>query len=57
MQPLSPPLRNKLENTVKAARDVAEAAARAAVEQLGVQLKDKPSYLDEDQAQLRIRLR
>jgi hypothetical protein len=50
-------LRNKLENTVKAARDVAEEAARAAVEQLGVQLKEKPAYLDNDQAQLRIRLR
>jgi len=57
MQSLSTPLRNKLENTVKNARDVAEDAARAAVEQLGVQLKDKPAYLDEEQAQLRIRLR
>ena len=57
MQPLSTPLRNKLENTVKNARDVAEDAARAAIEQLGVQLKDKPSYLDEEQIQFRKRLR
>lgn len=57
MQSLSTPLRNKLENTVKNARDVAEDAARAAVEQLGVQLKEKPAYIDGEQAHLRIRLR
>ena len=57
MQPLATPLRNKLENTVKTARDVAEDAARAAIEQLGVQLKDKPAYLDDEQGQLRVRLR
>lgn len=57
MQSLSTPLRNKLENTVKAARDVAEDAARAAIEQLGIQLRDKPAYLDDEQAQLRVRLR
>lgn len=57
MQSLSTPLRNKLENTVKAARDVAEDAARAAIEQLGIQLKDKPTHLDDEQVQLRIRLR
>ena len=57
MQPLGTSLRNKLENTVKAARDVAEEAARAAVEQLGVQVKDKPTYLNDEQDQLRVRLR
>lgn len=57
MQSLSTPLRNKLENTVKVARDVAEDAARAAIEQLGIQLKDKPTYLDDEQSQLRVRLR
>lgn len=57
MQPLNTTLRNKLENTVKAAREVAEDAARAAAEQLGVPLKDKPAYLDDEQTQLRVRLR
>jgi len=36
MQPLEKSLRNSLERTLTAARDIAEAAARAALEQLGV---------------------
>lgn len=57
MKTLTVPLRNKLENTVKAARDVAEEAAKAAVEQIGVHLKEKPTWLDNEQARLRVRLR
>ena len=41
MLPLDKDLRNKLERTVKAARQMAETAAQAAVEQLGVG-HDKP---------------
>jgi len=36
MQPLEKSLRNKLEKTIKNARDIAEDAARVALEQLGV---------------------
>ena len=36
MQPLDKALRNKLESSVKSARDIAEDAAKAALEQLGV---------------------
>ena len=36
MKPLEKTLRNQLEDTVKEARDVAELAARVALEQLGV---------------------
>lgn len=36
MQPLDKTLRNRLERTIKDARDIAEDAARAALEQLGV---------------------
>ena len=36
MQPLDKPLRNELEKTVKSARDIAENAAKACLEQLGV---------------------
>ena len=36
MQPLEKSLRIKLERTVREARDIAEAAARASLEQLGV---------------------
>ena len=35
MQPLDKTLRNRLERTIKDARDIAEDAARAALEQLG----------------------
>ncbi len=36
MKPLEKTLRNRLERAIKEARDVAESAARAALEQLGV---------------------
>jgi hypothetical protein len=47
--PLSKPLRSQLENTVKAARDVAEKAALAALHQLGVGDARLPEHLDESQ--------
>ena len=57
MQALDKDLRSALEKTVKAARTVAEAAAHAAVEQLGVG-HDKPeTFLSNDEKALRNRLR
>jgi len=56
-QPLAKPLRGQLEATVKAARDVAERAARAALTQLAVGEGKPPEYLDEDAKALRRRLR
>lgn len=57
MLPLDKDLRNKLERTVKAARQMAETAAQAAVEQLGVG-HDKPeTFLSNEQKILRNRLR
>lgn len=57
MSTLAKPLRTQLENTVKAARDVAETAARAALQQLAVGDGKAPDYLSEDQRALRRRLR
>ena len=57
LQPLDKKLRSQLENTVKKARDIAEEAALAVLEQLGVGEKAKPSYLDDKQQNLRVRLR
>lgn len=57
MQPLEKTLRNKLELTVKNARDIAEVAARAALEQLGVGEASPFAYLSEDQKVLRRKLR
>jgi hypothetical protein len=56
-QPLPKPLRTQLENTVKAARDVAESAARAALAQLAVADDKVPDYLSEPQRILRRKLR
>ena len=56
-QPLEKSLRSKLENTVKAARELAEGAAKAVIEQLGVGQLKPPAYLDENQKALRRRLR
>ena len=57
MQALDKDLRGALEKTVKAARAVAETAARAAVDQLGVG-NDKPeAFLDDGEKALRNRLR
>lgn len=55
--PLSKPLRSQLENTVKAARDVAEKAALAALHQLGAGDARLPEHLDEARKALRRRLR
>ncbi|MGA0586603.1 Eco57I restriction-modification methylase domain-containing protein [Dyella sp. KRB-257] len=57
MQALNKDLRGALEKTVKAARSVAEAAAHAAVDQLGVG-HDKPeAFLSDAEKALRNRLR
>jgi hypothetical protein len=57
MQALDKDLRSALEKTVKAARTVAETAAYAAVDQLGVG-HDKPeAFLDDGEKALRNRLR
>ena len=55
--PLPKPLRTQLENTVKAARDAAESAARAALAQLAVADAKAPDYLNEVQRVLRRKLR
>ena len=57
MIPLEKQLRSKLENTVKEARDIAEAGAVAALQQLGVGLKEADAHLSEAEKDLRRRLR
>jgi very-short-patch-repair endonuclease len=57
MLPLDKVLRNKLERTVKEARDVAEAAGRAGLEQLGVGEPGPYGHLSEQERALRRRLR
>ncbi len=57
MEYLSKPLRRALENTVVDAREVAETAAQAVLQQLGVGEPKAPAYLDGDQQALRRRLR
>jgi hypothetical protein len=56
MQSLAPDLRSTLESTVKDAREVAETGANAPLNQLGVGNREKPDYLDEEQAELRRRV-
>ena len=56
MQPLEKTLRSKLERTVREARDIAEAAARASVEQLGVGVPTTFSYLSQEERDLRKKL-
>lgn len=56
-QPLAKPLRTQLENTVKAAREVAEKGARAALAQLAVAEGRAPDYLSDEHKSLRRRLR
>ena len=56
-QPLPKPQRTQLENTVKAAREVAEKGARAALAQLAVAEGRAPDYLSDDHKALRRRLR
>lgn len=57
MLPLDKSLRNRLERTIKDARDIAEAAARASLEQLGVGVASAFSHLSEDERELRRKLR
>ena len=57
MQPLEKSLRNRLERIVKEARDIAESAARASLEQLGVGEASPYSHLSEVDKDLRRKLR
>ncbi|MFM8748685.1 MAG: SAM-dependent methyltransferase, partial [Rhabdaerophilum sp.] len=57
MASLDRTLRKDLERTVKAARRVAEAGARKAIEQLGVGEAEAPKHLTAEQRALRNRLR
>ena len=57
MQPLDKTLRNRLERTVKDARDIAETAARATLEELGVGEASPFAHLSEQNRELRRRLR
>ena len=57
MQPLEKTTRNQLERTVKQAREVAETAARAALEQLGVGEAAPFAHLSDQERELRRRLR
>ena len=57
MLPLDKSLRNRLERTIKDARDIAEAAARASLEQLGVGVASAFNHLSEDERELRRKLR
>jgi len=57
MQPLEKSLRSKLEHVVREARDIAEAAARASLEQLGVGEAKPRSYLNDDERMLGAKLR
>ena len=57
MEPLEKSLRSKLENTIKEAREVAEAGTFAALRQLGVGQASADDHLSEEQKDLRRRLR
>ena len=57
MQTLSRELRRNLENTVRKARQVAEAGTRQALEQLTVGEKDAGTHLSTEQKSLRTKLR
>jgi len=57
MQPLEKSLRSKLERVVREARDIAEAAASASLEQLGVGEAKPRSYLNEGERKLGAKLR
>ncbi|MBR4984890.1 MAG: N-6 DNA methylase, partial [Proteobacteria bacterium] len=57
MQHLDRTLRNQLEAAINEAREIAEKAARAALEQLGVQEAAPYDFLDEDARKLRRKLR
>src|SRR5947209_1229770 len=57
MRALDSNLRKQLETAVLAARRAAESASRAALDGLGVFLRDKPRHLDTEQAAMRNGLR
>ena len=57
MQPLEKELRTNLERTVKTAREVAEGAARSALEHLGVGESNPFGHLNDEERDLRRRLR
>lgn len=57
MPSLEKSLRNQLERTVKDARDIAEAGAKAALEAMGVGEAGPPSHLNDEDRDLRRRLR
>jgi hypothetical protein len=57
MLPLDKSLRNRLEKSIKEARDIAEEAARAALDQLGVKEAMAFEYLTLDERLLRRKLR
>ena len=57
MQPLDRSSRNRLERTIKDARDISETAARAAMEQLGLCEPSPYPHLNESDRDLRRRLR
>ncbi len=57
MQPLDKTLRNRLERTIRDARDIAEKAARVALEHLGVGEATPYAHLSEQDRELRRRLR
>ncbi len=57
MVTLDKSLRNRLENSIRTAREVAEKAARAAIEQLGVGDATAPKHLSETERELRRSLR
>jgi hypothetical protein len=57
MGSLEKTLRSKLENTVKAAREIAEAGARSTLEQIGVGDAEAPKHLSDQEKDLRRRLR
>lgn len=57
MEPLARILRGKLEQTVEQARDVAEQGADAVLKHLGVGAPEPPSYLTNDEKNLRRSLR
>lgn len=57
MLPLDKTLRNKLEKTIKEARETAEAGAKAALFQLGVADANAPGFLSDEDKALRRKLR
>ncbi|HOY84050.1 MAG TPA: N-6 DNA methylase [Candidatus Syntrophosphaera sp.] len=57
MLPLDKTLRNKLEKTIKEARETAEAGAKAALVQLGVADANAPGFLSDEDKALRRKLR